>query len=359
VALKKLLLILLLVLILPAAYAFVCSGCSVRVAAVNGQLATAATGEGCRMAWIEQDGAEARLMVVRRSDNLPEVVYQAPALSGLAVAGGGAFVTESAADSVRSPATLLRVDLVSGEVRQLAVLPQAAVQVVVGESYLCWREHRASPLPGVNFVSAGAPVEVIGAQPLSGGETARVAVVQGSAGNGEESAGLVGVGEDCVYWVARREEGGKVETEILRATLPGGEPVTLGREAGSRAAVLSGNAILWTAPSVEAAAATSFSSVKRLGAGESRATVIADWLGPKGSLHAHRGSVYVAERSWLWRLGKARGEQRAISRWLPGGVITSHIADHSEYAFVRTATGIQLVSRPLSWRGRLSRIVGW
>lgn len=354
-ALKKLLLVVLVVLVLPAVYAFARAGQVSRVAAVSGQLVATATGGGCRVAWIEQDDTEARLLVVRAFGEVPQILHRAPLLTGLTVADGAAFVTQGTDPRRQSPASLVRIGLAGGDARELAAVPWLASDIAVGADFLCWREHRASALPGVNFVSAATATDVIRVLRLSDGETFRVAVISGEEAAPSETTRLLGVRDGSLYWAEYRSETPEEETLLRRTSLPDGDSGTLAREQGLRSALLSGDALLWTAPSAEAGEFPSFTSVKRLASGDSTPAVIADWLAPSGQLAASDGTVYVRERSGVWTLGAAKGEQRRTSRWLRE-TAAYHIVRHSEYAFVRSASGFDLVSRPLNWRGRLSHV---
>ncbi|MCJ7750056.1 MAG: hypothetical protein MUQ65_03020 [Armatimonadetes bacterium] len=363
--LKRLVIVLLLVLGPPAAYAYVRAGDFGHVAIVNGRLVTSATGDGCRIAWIEQDEAQARLVVLKHAGRQPSVLHRAPSLSGLALEGGGAFVAESERVSGRPSASLVRVDIASGEARAVGELPRAAAEIAAGDGYVCWREHWGSALPGVNFVAAGAPLDVIRAQPASGGEAATVTIIPGEPGESAEAAALIGARDGRVYWVEYGGAANEGETVLRQASLPGGRPETVAREPGRRNAALSGDALFWTAPSVEPGSVRDFCSVKRLLPGESRPEVIADWLEPKGQLRPLDGSVYVRERSRLWRLGEEKGDQRVVSSGLRSAVssefwsaVATHVTTDEEYEFVRTAGGLDLLSRPLTWRARLMRTIG-
>jgi hypothetical protein len=357
VALKKLLLVVLVVLVPPAVYAFARAGQVSRVATAGGELVSTATGGGCRVAWIEQDDTEARLLVVRALGEAPRILYRAPSLSGLAVAEGAAFVTQGAEPHRQSPASLVRIGLASGDVRELAAAPWLASDIAVGADFLCWREHRAASLPGVNFVSAAVATDVIRARRLSDGETSRIAVISGEEGAPSGATHLIGVGDGSLYWAEYRTETREEETVLRRTPLPGVDSVTIAREQGLRSALLSGGALLWTAPSAEGGEFPSFTSVKRLVLGDSTPAVVADWLAPSGQLAGSDGTVYVRERSGVWTLGAVRGEQRRTSRWLPEAA-AYHVVRHSEYAFVRRASGFDVVSRPLNWRGRLLQVGG-
>jgi hypothetical protein len=206
-------------------------------------------------------------------------------------------------------------------------------------------------------VSAAAATDVIRVLRLSDGETSRVAVISGEEGVSSEPTRLLGVSDGSLYWVKYRTETPEEETVLRRTPLPGGDSETLAREQGLRSALLSGDALLWMAPSAEGGEFPSFAAVKRLASADSTPTVIADWLSPSGQLAASDGTVYVRERSGVWTLGAAKGEQRRTSRWLPE-TAAHHIVRHHEYAFVRRASGFDLVSRPLNWRGRLSSVTG-
>jgi hypothetical protein len=358
-ALNKLVLIVLLLFATVTVPAFIRAGQFAHLTAVKGDLVSLATGDGCQIAWVEQDDAEARLVAVRRRGEQPSVLLRAPGISAVAVAGGAAFVTVSTDDrGQQDPAALMRVDIASGQPEQIAPLASPAEEAVAGDGFVCWREHRGPAVPGAQFVVAAAPLDVIRARDTSFDVTRTLAVIPGGAVPSARSVGLVGVADEHVYWLERRRVAAANETLIWRAALPHGEPVTVAREPGVRRAVIAQDSILWTAPSTEAPRERSYSAVKRMFIGDSVADVIADWLGSDGELQASDATVYFREQTRLWCLGGAREEQRSRPWSLPGAVGTRIVGD-AEYAFVHSRSGLVLGTRPLTWSARLLRMLGW
>lgn len=357
-ALKKLLL---LVVLIPLAalvsFALLHSADLRYVAAVRGNLVSLAAGGGW-IAWVEREDGEARLVAVRHGSDHARVLLTAPQLSGLAVSHESAYVTRShRAEHGQVSAELLRVDLTSGHAEGLASVPWPAEEIAAGEAFVCWREHRGPALPKVRFVAAAAPVDVIRAYDPRAADVRTLAVIPGSPGPSSDEVRLIQTAGECLYWLERRGGPAGRETLIQRMSLVDGRSGTLAREPGMRHAVIAGDAILWTTASLEAPAQRSYSAVMRLFFGDSVPHAIADWLGSSGELEASDGVVYFRERTRLWRLGDARGEQRASARAVPGAV-GSQIVGDVEYTFVRTRPGLTLATRPLTWRARLLRAAG-
>lgn len=358
-ALKKLALILLLIpIVASAGLTFIQSGQLRYVAAVGGDVASIATGGGRWIAWVERESGEARLVAVRHRGDRARVLVTADHLSGLAVADDAVFVTRSdQVEGEQLAAELLHVDLLSGRADHIALLPSLAEEIVAGDGYVCWREHRGPALQGVRFVAAAAPLDVLRMYDARSERTHTLAVIPGRTAAPADDVGLVAVAGEHLYWFERRESAAGRETLIRRAALPDGGAETLAREPGFRHVALAHDSILWTAPSLEAPRERSCSAVKRLFFRDSVPHTIADWLGSDGELQVSGDGIYFRERARLWRLGDARGEQRARSWRLPGAV-NALIVDDEEYVFVRTGSGLAVASRPLSLCARLLRMLG-
>jgi hypothetical protein len=358
-ALKKLALTLLLILIVAlAGLAFIHSGQLRYVAAVGGDVASVATGDGRWIAWVERESDKARLVAVRHRGDRARVFLTADHLSGLAVAHDGVFVTRShQVEGGRTAAELLHVDLLSGRADRVAALPSVAEEIVAGDGFVCWRERRGPALQNVHFVAAAAPLDVLRTYDARSERTRALAVIAGRTAAPADGVSLVAVAGEHIYWFERRESAAGRETLIRRAALPDGGAETLAREPGFRHAALAHDSILWTAPSLEAPRERSRSAVKRLFFRDSVPHTIADWLGSDGELQVSRDRIYFRERARLWRLGDVRGEQRARSWGLPG-TVNARIVDGEEYVFVRTGSGLAVATRPLSLSARLLRMLG-
>ena len=336
-----------------AVVATVRSGQPRRVAEVKGEVISGPVGTEGWVAWIEGDEQGCRLRAARGGGR---PMLAAPALSGLAVAGETAFLTRA-----EGPETeLLKVSLRSGSTERIAALTGPAAQMVAGGEWLCWREHRPAGLPGVPFVAAGAPINVIRARKQAGGQVSLVTPVTGAVE-------LVGVRGDDLYWVERYGEGPGASTLIRRARLPHGEPETLVTEKGWRTAALAedarhtfgGQALVWTAPSAEGAAPEQFCAVKRqaLGGAETvlaHPEVAGDWLDPRASLLVSQQGIYVQDRYHLWRLGRERSDQRAVYP-VPSALTSSSLVGDEQY-LVLGGPGRQVVAvRAVGFWGRVRR----
>ena len=346
-----------------------------RLGYVTGQImsppvGTAAPARAGWVAWIEEDylgggGAalhpECRLMAARWPSRRARPALTAPTLAGLAVFGDVAFVGQPEGPNTQ----LLRLRLPSGSPELVASTHGPVAQIVASKDWLCWREHRPAGLPGVPFVVAGAPINVIRACPPSGlpGQEGQVALVTPLTGSVE----LLGVSGSEVYWLERRGDGlpaqgrhasgpaGASATTVIRRTpLPQGEPETLVTEAGSRTAALSGDSLVWTAPSLEAGDPGQFCAVKRrlLTGGET--TVIGDWLDPHCVVLASAGGVYAQDRYHLWRLGSQRPDQRALYV-VSSALSNSSIIGDEQYTVLGTTGTQSIAARPLTWWARVRR----
>ena len=117
---------------------------------------------------------------------------------------------------------------------------------------MCWREEREAALPEVPFVVAAAPLTVLRVLSRNGSDDVRtLAVMVGRPGEGKGRAEIVGVAEAEVYWLERGRSESSETTVLRRVALPEGKPETLISEAGRRAAALTPDALVWTAPSLE------------------------------------------------------------------------------------------------------------
>lgn len=358
-ALKKLTLILLLIPLLAAAgLAVLSSGRLKYVAAVGGDVVAVATADSGWITWVERETSEGRLVAVRHRGNRARVLLRADHLSGLAVADDGVFVTRShQIERERPAAELLHVDLLSGRADHIAALPSVAEEIVAGDGYVCWREHRGPALQNVHFVAAAAPLDVLRVYDAREEAIRTLAIIPGRAAQPAESVSLVAVADERVYWLERREGTAGRETLIRRAALPDGGAETLAREPGFRHAAITSDALLWTAPSPEALREHSYAAIKRLFLRDTVPHVIADWLVSDGELQVANGTVYFRERTRLWRLGDARGEQRARPWIVPGAVKTRVVGDDA-YVFMRTRSGLAVGRKPLTWPARLLRMLG-
>jgi len=349
--------VLLVALAAVAGYRYAQAGRARHIADVGGEMAALPAGDGGWVAWLEREGEDTRLLSLRRGGRETRVVLESPGMSGLAVAGGEAFVTRRRdAGRGRGAAEFLRVDLESGAAREVAALPWPAEQVVFDNGFLLWREYRESPLSEVPFVVAAAPVHVIRTRREGSGEMATVAVIAGGTKSRPGGVSLVGAAGGYGYWVERRREEGAGSTVIRRVALPQGRPETLVRERGLQEAVLVEEALLWTAPSLEAVDEHLYAAVKRLPFDSSEPEAVADWLEADGELLACDGLGYFRERRRLWVLGDARGEQRVHSLGPPTGVKARVVGDE-EYVLMRTGSGLAVASRPLTWWARVGRTV--
>jgi len=279
-------------------------------------------------------------------------------LSGLAVAEDSAFVTRAdESEEDEAGASLLRVDLRTGTSEALARLTTGAEQIAFGDGWLCWREEREAALPEVPFVVAAAPLTVLRARSTNGsGDVHTLAIMGGRPGEGKGRAELVGVAEAEAYWLERRTSGSSETTVFRRVALPRGEPETLIREAGRRAAVLTQDALVWTAPSLEGAESNQFVAVKRRSLRNGAVKVIADWLSTTGELQASHDEVYVQGRSWLWHLGSERGEQRRLRR-RPGRFVTGRVVGDEQYLVLRSRDRLAVAARPLTWWSRIRSFI--
>lgn len=343
------------VLLILAAMALLVTTWPVRprpLAHVQGKVLSPPTGDEGWVAWLDGDPDEGRLVAARRPGATARVILTGAGLSGLAVAGHAAFLTRTEEPASGNPRTsLLRVDLRDGASQMLAEVPRGADETVSGEGWLCWREDREAALPEVPFVVAAAPLTAVRACPEAADDIRTLAVITGEASPAAAHVELLGIVRQNAYWLERSGVGRSASTVIRRAALPDGQPEAVVREQGRRSAVLTEDALLWTAPSLEAAAPSQSAAVKRRPFGESDAKVIADWLSPDGVLLASHGGVYVQERYRLWRLGGERGRQRVLFEG-PGGVVTGRVLGDQQYLVMRSGRPVVVATRPLTWWAR-------
>ncbi len=331
---------------------------------VEGWVLSPPTGSDRWVAWLEGDEAECRLMAARRHGGRARVALTGRVLSGLAVTGDSAFVTRAdEPEGDEAGASLLRVDLRTGTSEVLARLTTGAQskldcrQIAFGDGWLCWREEREAALPEVPFVVAAAALTVLRARSTNGVDDVHtLAIVSARPRGGKGQTELVGIAGAQAYWLERRTSGSSETTVLRRVALPRGEPETLIREAGRRAAVLTQDALVWTAASLEGAEASQFLAVKQRSLRNGAVKVIADWLSTSGELQASRDEVYVQGRSWLWRLGSERGEQRRLRR-CPGGFVTARVVGDEQYLVLRSRDGLAVAARPLTWWSRIRSFI--
>ncbi len=297
------------------------------------------------MGWIERDEKGCRLAAARRYARAPRTVLSAEFLSGLAISGDLAYVTRGKG----SETELLRVDLNSGKTAHITSLPAPAAEMVVGEDRLCWREHRPAGLPGVPFVTAGAPVNVIRTCPAKGGKAAMVAQVSADTT-------LLGIADGSVYWVERHGIEGSpgAVTVIRRASLPGGKAETVLVEQRWRSVALADGALVWTTSSVEAAEPDQFSSVKRRPLDQGEVTTIGDWVAPRAAVLPSSRGLYVQDSYRLWRLGGRRCDQRALHE-VPPAFSAGVIAAGEEYVVLGPSGHRRIAAIPLTTWGKLRR----
>ena len=327
------------------------------LARVEGKVLTPPTGQDGWIAWLEENGGEARLVVTRKRESHPRVALAGVGLSGLAVVENFAFLTTTGEAETGGPrARLLRVDLRDGKSETLALLAKPADQLTCGGGWLCWRETREAALPGVPFVAAGAPLTVIRASPEDGKRSHIVATVLGQGSDSGNQVELLGIAAGYAYWLQRVQGGLVGSTLIQRAELPDGSPEAVTREPGRRTAALTEGALLWTAPSLEAAEPNHFSAVKRRALEGSDIQVIADWLTSDAVVLTSRTDAYVQERNRLCRLGGQRGQQHVQYKG-PPRVLTARLLDDEEYLVMRSGGSLLVAKRPLTLRARVRNLL--
>ncbi len=316
-----------------------------QVASVRGQLVASPEGSEQWVAWIDGKEGECRLVAARIHARTARVVLTAPALSGLVVSGQTAYLTRREGPE----SELLRVDLPSGKAERRATVSAPAAEIVVGEKWLCWREHRPAGLPGVPFVAAGVPLNVIRACPTEGGNPALVAPVTGEAA-------LLGIAGGAVYWVERQGVNGSPSTStvVRRAALPGGKPETVLVERGWRSVALADDALVWSAPSAEAAEPDQVCAIKRRPLDRAETVLIGDWIDPWATLLPSPRGLYVQDRYRLWQLGDRRRDQRALHE-APMGFSGGMVAGDEEYVVLASSGRQKLAVVPLTLWGKIRR----
>jgi hypothetical protein len=323
------------------------------IARVDGRVLSPPSGEGQWVGWLEGDAQKGRLVAARRRGGRARIAFSSAGLSGLALVGDSAFVSKTTkGEGGATEISLLRVDLADGTSAELVALGRSADQIVAGDGWLCWHEYWEAGLPGVDFVVAAAPLNVVRACPEAGGSVSTLAVLRADPLQVADRPKLVGIRDGRAYWLERRLAGGLENTVIRRAAVAGGEPETLLRERGRRTAALSSQALLWTAPSLEAAEPAGFAAVKRMGLDGGEPRVIGDWLEPGTTVLASDANAYAQGREWLWRLGMSREGQRPLHE-APRGLVTAAILGDQEYFVIRSAGGLAIARRPLTWWARV------
>jgi len=323
------------------------------VARVDGRLLSPPSGQGQWVGWLEGEAQKGRLVAGRRRGGRTRIAFSSAGLSGLAVVGDSAFLSEATqAETGATEVSLLRVDLADGTSEKLVELARSADQIVAGDGWLCWHEYWEAGLPGVDFVVAAAPLNVVRACPETGGSVSTLAVLRADPLQMADRPELVGISDGHAYWLERQLAGGLESTVVRRAAVADGEPETLLRERGRRTAALSSQALLWTAPSLEAAEPMTFAAVKRMGLEGGEPRVIADWLSPQTRVLASEANAYAQGREWLWGLGMSRDEQRPL-REGPGGIATGVVLGDQEYLVIRSAGGYAIARRPITWWARV------
>lgn len=326
--------------------------------AVGGSARSPLAASGERIAWLEGDERESRLMVMPRRGGRARAVLAAPRLAGLALEGETAYVTRSA-EAGGLPPALLAVSLKTGAAKTVAGLPEEADQIVCSDRWLVWRRSRRPELSGIPFVAAAAPVTVIRSAGVAGGQIRIIAVLRGETSFRKDDIVLLGIAGDSIYW---RQRSGPVTTDqtlIRRAPCGGGKVETVVAEAGARGAALAGDVLVWTAPSLEAGNPGAFAAVKRMRLGRSGVEVIADWLDPGAmpTLTAG-GRVYAQERGSLWRLDERRGEQRRLFSG-PSQVMSPVVSGDEEFMFIHRGQQTVVAKRPLTLWARVRSAVEW
>jgi len=325
---------------------------------VGGSVRSLLRVSGQRVAWLEGDERESRLMVIPRRGGRARAMLAAPRLAGLAVEGDTAYVTRGPAAGGKPPA-LLAVLLNTGAANTLAALPEEADQIVCSERWVVWRRLRRPGLSGVPFVAAAAPVTVIRSAPAAGGPVRIVAVIRGETSFRKDDIVLLGVAGDSIYWRERSGPAANDRTLIRRAPCAGAKAETVVAEAGSRRAALAGDVLVWTAPSLEAGNPGAFATVKRMALGRPGVKVIADWLEPGAMpMLTAGGRVYAQERGSLWRLSDERGEQRRLFSG-PSQVMSPVVSGDEGFMFIQRGQQTVVAKRPLTLWARVRSLVAW
>ncbi len=323
------------------------------VARVDGRVLSPPSGQGRWVAWLEGEAQKGRLVTARRGGGRTRIAFSSAGMSGLAVAGGSAFLSAAAKpEGGATEVSLLRVDLAEGTSEELAPLGRGADQIVSGDGWLLWREYWEAGVPGVDFIVAAAPLDVVRACPETGGSVSTLAVLRADPLEVADRPELVGIADGHAYWLERQLFQGVETSVIRRAAVPDGEPETVARERGRRTAALSSMALLWTAPSQEAGEPSQHATVKRMGLDGGEPRVIADWLEPRTSVLTSDGRVYAQEQTRLWGLGTSRDEQRPLSD-APPGMVTAGIFGDQEYFVIRSSGGLAIARKPLTWWARV------
>jgi hypothetical protein len=326
--------------------------------AVGGSARSPLAISGQRIAWLEGDERESRLMVIPHRGGRARAVLVAPRVAGLALERDAAYVTRGAGAAGMPPA-LLAVSLKTGAAKTVAGLPEEADQIVCSDRWLVWRRSRRPGLSGIPFVAAAAPVTVIRSAPAEGGPVRVIAVLRGETSFRKDDIALLGVAGDSIYWRQRSGPVANDQTLIRRAPCAGGKVATLVAEAGSRGASLAGDVLVWTAPSLEAGNPGAFATVKRMALGRSGVEVIADWLDPGAMpMLTAGGRVYAQERGSLWRLGEKRAEQRRLFSG-PSQLMSPVVSGDEEFMFIQRGQQMMVAKRPLTLWARVRSAVEW
>mgnify|MGYP005836556403 CR=1 FL=1 len=334
--------------------AYVRTGALRTVARGSRQHISRPVGDRRWVAWRQTDQGRQAIMLLRGRGRPRELLARAR-LSEPAASGWRLFVGEADGE-------LLSVDARTGRVEAISRTRGETDHMVVGDGHVWWLEHRAAALPGVPFVSAGAPVSVIRTAPITGGEARVVAVTPRELGRVYERPGtgrpleLVGAAEGRLYWLERRQAGRVLRTELRRGA-PGRAPEILAVEPGAHTAALIDGTLAWTGPSDEAMIPTQYIAVRRMNLADGEVRTIADWLARETILLGSDKRLYAQQQDLLWRLGQRRGQQRIACR-RTGPFQAAAVIGDREYLVAGLENNWRIVERPLTWWARVRRLVG-
>lgn len=310
------------------------------VARVEGDVVAPPTGDSGVLAWVEQRGASAFLLVGKGSKPRPVALARG---SGAA----GAYSTAILSNGIR-----VSVPASSGTAGHGALA--LAARALTGDTRLvCWLTSVGAAVPAAPFVAAGGPASAILAFPDSRAEKPTPLYASLSTGGIE----LIGVDRGSVYWLERDSRAGESVTTIRRRPVTGGDAETVVEEHGRQSAVLFRGRLVWTAPSLENSNGSPSGAVKsrQLPGGETQ--VVADWLGPNAQVAAGDDAVYVLDNDGTWRLGDRRGEQRFVYEGYYGSP-TRAVVGAYEYLLRSDRGSKTLVKRGLTWGAKLRSALG-
>ncbi|MFB3882477.1 MAG: hypothetical protein ACE149_14515 [Armatimonadota bacterium] len=326
---------------------------------VTGRALTPPAGDERWVAWLESGDPRPRLMVVPRAGGRARALLSDGVLSGLALDRGVAYVARPVPESsdLRHAAQLLSVSLPTGSTAILATLGEDADQIVSSDGWVVWLKRRDPALPGVPFVAAAAPLTVIRAISMEDRAPRVIAALAGDQSIRTGNVELIGISSGYAYWCERYRTPEGERTAIRRAPCAGGPTETLVEESGSRRAALEGDALIWTAPSLEAGNPAAFSSVKRMRLGRPEVEVIGDWLEPGTRPLLASGRAYAQDRGDLWRLSPKREEQGRLYQ-RPTRLESPIVIGDEEFMFMQLDRGQALAKRPLTVWARVRSAVG-